>query len=417
MDRKVGHTDQPQRASINAWGWSYPILIGLKEDLNNRRYHPADFCFINPDPRFRLTPLERLTLTGGPELERALQRMARQFDNFVEESPLERADLEQLQEALTFYAVSGWLSEPRRAFTSPVTPPYFAVTPVHGLPDGVIEDIQFRSQHQPHLPNLERLRREVPENETVHVRMWRHHKRARSTMVAVHGWTMGDQRVNSLAFLPGVFYRLGMDIALIELPYHGRRRPQSSINLDPLLTTDAVLQSISDLRALALYLRSIGNQQYGVVGMSLGGYLAALWATLDKLDFCVPIVPLVSLAEVEWQLLTRRPCFEELNRIGLTHDLLEHIYSFHSPLALPVQLERERLLLIAGIGDQVVPETQPQRLWEHWGKPDIYWLSGGHMTQFQRSEAFQGITRFLQRLGFAHKRFASPRRQAITPKP
>lgn len=383
----------------------------------NRKYNPADFCFINPDPGFRLTPLERLTLTGGPELERALQRMARQFDNFIEDSPLEQADLEQLQEALTYYAVSGWLSEPRRAFAMPVCPPYYAVTPVHGLPDGVIEDIQFRSQHTPHLPSLQSIPDDTPENQTVHVRLWRHHKRARSTMIAIHGWTMGDQRVNSLAFLPGVFYRLGMDIALIELPYHGRRRPGHPLKLDPLVTTDAVLQSISDLRALSLYLRSIGNTNVGVVGMSLGGYLGSLWSTLDKLEFCVPIVPLVSLAEVEWSLLQRRPCFEELNRVGLTHDLLEHIYSFHSPLALPVQLERERLLLIAGIGDQVVPETQPQRLWEHWGKPDIYWLSGGHMAQFQRSEAFQGITRFLQRLGLANKRPASARRHPLAPKP
>jgi pimeloyl-ACP methyl ester carboxylesterase len=381
----------------------------------NRRYNPADFCFINPDPNFRLTPLERLTLTGGPELERALQRMAKQFDNFVEDSPLVKADLDQLQEALAFYAVSGWLSEPRRAFVMPVTPPYYAVTPVHGLPDGVIEDLQFRTQHQSHLPILRDLKQKAPENETVHVRLWRHHRKARSTMIAVHGWTMGDQRVNSLAFLPGVFYRLGMDVALIELPFHGRRRPKEALSLDPLVTTDAVLQSISDLRALGLYLRSIGNQNYGVVGMSLGGYLSALWATLDILDFCVPIVPLVSLAEVEWSLLKRRPAFEELNKQGLTHDLLEHIYSFHSPLALPVQMEKERLLLIAGIGDQVVPESQPQRLWEHWGKPDIYWLGGGHMTQFQRSEAFQAINRFLQRLGFAQKRFS--RRKALQKHP
>jgi pimeloyl-ACP methyl ester carboxylesterase len=376
----------------------------------HRRYDPADFCFINPDPKFRLTPLERLTLTGGPELERALQRMARQFDNFVEQSPLQRADLDQLQEALTYYAVSGWLSEPRLAFSQPVTPPFWAVTPVHGLPDGVIEDIQFKSQHEPHLPILRALRGRAPENETVHVRLWRHHRRARSTMIAVHGWTMGDQRVNSLAFLPGFFYRLGMNVALIELPYHGRRSPQSPLSLDPLLTTDAVLQAISDLRALNLYLKMNGSEGTGVVGMSLGGYLAALWASLDPLAFCVPLVPLVSLAEVEWQLLQRRPHFEELNRVGLTHDLLEHIYSFHSPLALSPQIAKERLLLIAGIGDQIVPETQPQKLWEHWDKPEIHWLGGGHMTQFQRSEAFLAINRFLQRLGLAQKRFSKKRR-------
>ncbi len=379
----------------------------------HKRYDPADFCYVNPDPDFRLTSLERLTLTGGPELERALLRMARQFDNFVEQSPLQRANLEQMQEALAYYAVSGWLSESRGAFVYPGTPRYWAVTPVHGLQNGVIEDIQFKSQHEAHLPCLREVVASVPENRTVHVRLWRHHKPARATMIAVHGWTMGDQRVNSLAFLPGIFFRLGLDVALIELPYHGRRRPGHPLAVDPLLTTDAVLQAISDLRALGLYLKHTGNSCFGVVGMSLGGYLAALWASLDWLEFCVPLVPLVSLAEVEWQLLQKRPHFEELNRMGLTYELLDHLYQFHSPLALPTQVERERLLMIAGVGDKVVPESHPQRLWEHWGKPEIHWLNGGHMTQFQQREAFRSINRFLQGLGLAQKRFSravKPRR-------
>jgi dienelactone hydrolase len=374
--------------------------------LIDRKNHPSDFCFLNNEPGFRLTPLERLTLTGGPELERALQRMAKQFDNFVEASPLAKTDLDELQQALTFYALHGWLSEPAKAFKAPPSPKYFAITPVHGLPDGIIEDIQFRSEHAAHLPTLHALRMAAPENETVHARLWRHYEGDRTTMVAIHGWTMGDQRLNSLAFLPGVFYRMGMNVVLIELTYHGRRRPQGPLSLDPLITSDAVIQAISDLRALALFLGEQGHHKLGVVGMSLGGYLASLWASLDQLSFCVPIVPLVSLAEVEWKLMQKRPFFSEMNRIGLTHELLDHIYSFHSPLSHQVQIAKELLLLIAGVDDKVVPETQPNALWEHWGKPEIRWFSGGHVTQFERSETFAAISSFLIDIGVCQSKVA-----------
>jgi len=136
------------------------------------------------------------------------------------------------------------------------------------------------------------------------------------------------------------------------------------------------------------------------MGMSLGGYLSALWASLDTLSFCVPIVPLVSLAELEWDIISRQPNFEQLKKDGLTVEHFKKLYRAHCPLSYQPKIGKEKILLIAGLGDAVVPARQPKLLWDHWDHPRIHWFSGGHVAQFKRSKAFGEIITFLKEQGF-----------------
>ena len=46
-------------------------------------------------------------------------------------------------------------------------------------------------------------------------------------------------------------------------------------------TNEAFGQAVFDLRALAAYLRANGAPSVGAIGMSLGGYTTALWASVD----------------------------------------------------------------------------------------------------------------------------------------
>lgn len=365
-----------------------------------RRDEPADYCFIGSEPGSRLTPLERLTLTGGKELEKAVAWMAKQFGSIAGDKLLAEISLPAIERVLADYGQAPWSSNPESFFVKPTGLPAVEVTPVHGFPDGIVEDLRFQSRFEPHHPDVRAVRARHPENEIVHARIWRHHEVPPATIVAIHGWTMGDQRINSLAFLPGVFYQLGLDVVLIELPYHGRRRPQDILSMDPLLTTDGIAQGIGDLRDIARYLRSIGRTEIGVMGMSLGGYLSSLWASLDPLAFCIPIVPLVSLAELEWEIVSRQKNFSELQAAGLTVDHFRRLYQVHCPLSHTPKIDRERMLLIAGLGDSVVPARQPKMLWDHWGRPRIHWFSGGHVVQFKRSKAFTEVIHFLREQGF-----------------
>jgi pimeloyl-ACP methyl ester carboxylesterase len=256
----------------------------------------------------------------------------------------------------------------------------------------------------------------VSENLAVHARWWRHPPgKALGTVIAVHGWFMGDQRINALALLPGFFFRLGLDVVLYELPYHGRRSPgdtaRNALSLFPspdiARTNEAVAQAISDLRSLSAWIKQETDRPVGVMGISLGGYVSALWASLDRLSFALLMFPLVSMADMAWEILAKHPKRDtpEWKQIrGVTLDDLRKAYAVHCPLSYQPKVAPRRRMIVAGLGDTVVPAEQPGKLWEHWGRPRMYWFPGGHIGHFSQSDALTQIHEFLYMLKLARKR-------------
>lgn len=377
------------------------------------RPDPADYCIVDSSPESRLSQFERLTLTGGAELDRALSWIAKQLSTFSYQYPATTIDIQAVFSSIEFYtrspqALSCWSRRPEEFFQAPTATPVVTESVFHGLADGTVLDISFDSSYAPRNPAFLPEFNSRPENKKVHARVWRHEGSGRPTIVAIHGWTMGDQRINSLAFMPGLFYKLGFDVALIELPYHGRRKPRDGGDLDGFLfpsmditrTNEAMGQAISDLRNLRSYLQCRGAGPVGCIGMSLGAYVGCLWAALDELAFCVPIVPMISMAEVAWEVLTRDAQFKPVLDAGLTLDQLRGAFQFHCPLSYVPRTGKDRLLVIAGIGDRIVPPRQPRLLWDHWKRPQLLWFRGGHVAQFKRSQAFGEVLRFFSGLGF-----------------
>jgi hypothetical protein len=359
-----------------------------------RQEEPGDFCILNGEKDHRLTNFERLTLVGGTELDRAIGWMARQFGVVPTSQLVRDLDVEEVFKGLEWYEKSGWIDKPHTFFDEPsLTAP--CIVPIHGMPDGEILDIFFPSRGDPARSAVLGGERQTAED-VVFTRLWRHHEPARGTIVGVHGWTMGDQRINSLAFLPGELFKFGFNVALIELPFHGRRRASGELRLSPLSISEAVRIAIRDLRALGKYLSSIDDTPFGAMGISLGGYLAALWSEIEPLAFCVPIVPLVELGELTWHAVAQQGETAKFSEQGLTVDHLKRLYSPHSPLTFEPHLSPENLLIVAGLGDDIIPSRQPNALSDHWHRPAIQWLAGGHEVAFERKKVFSRIAKFLQ---------------------
>lgn len=293
----------------------------------------SDYCLVDTPRSRRLSQMERLTLLGGADLERAIEMFARQLSKPPPLGKISKIDRDQITLAHSFYGSALWREQPHRFFVRPTQCPNVAETLIHGLRDGEVVDLEFASVYKPAHPAFLSTAARESENATVHARWWRHSSTPRATMVAVHGWTMGDQRINSLAFLPGLFYGLGIDVVLVEMPYHGRRRPQSLGSelvfpgADLIRTNEGLGQMISDLRELRMYLENRGAQDIGSIGMSLGGYCSALWAALDGLAFCIPIVPLVSMADLSWKMLRETRSAPQLAKLGVTRMILRETFT------------------------------------------------------------------------------------------
>jgi pimeloyl-ACP methyl ester carboxylesterase len=316
----------------------------------------------------------------------------------------------------------GTLAHPSRFFPAPAEPAV-TLTRVGEGPLGThVTDLRYPSDYEPFLPAARELHLRASENLTSHARWWTS-DRGRPTIVILHGWGGGNHWVTERTFAVSYWLRHGYDVAAFVLPYHGDRAPGSHPmrsgalfpSPNPLRTNEAFGQAIFDLRALSRFLRRRGAPVVGALGMSLGGYTTALWASVagpddhGGIDFAVAMIPAVSMARLMWRHGEHSPARISAVRAGVTEDLLVDAFAVHTPTTRPARLPRERLFVIAGRGDRITPPDHAEALAEHWGV-GVHWFHGGHLAQIGRGDPIRDVRRELGRLGFAGLAFRAHRR-------
>jgi dienelactone hydrolase len=231
--------------------------------------------------------------------------------------------------------------------------------------------------------------------------------RPRGTVLALHGFTMGNPRIDATVLLASHWYRRGLDVALLTLPHHGARKPADArfsgehfAVPDVSRLGEAVREAIYEIRQVTHWLREESGAPVGLIGLSLGGYLAALAAgLLDDLDFAVPMVPPVCIGDLAWRFFTRTRHHREGGAVVLTLEELRRGFRIHSPLTHPLRIPKERVMIVAGRGDRVVPPEHPAALHRHWGEPRIHWFSGSHLAPFGRGRVARAVLGHLESIG------------------
>lgn len=315
-----------------------------------------------------------------------------------------RHALRLVEHLATIYGTDALIDEPARFFR-PTEPA--RVTALHAgeLPGGgAILDLSFRSPYEPFLASYREELERFPENLTAHAR-WFRARSPRPVLVCIHGFAGGSFALEERFFGVRKFLEQGLDVVLFQLPFHGRRRPGGG----PLTTwfpsphlvrtNETFGQAIADLRALIAWLRARDAPAVSVLGMSLGGYVTALLATLDPtLDAAIPMIPLTDMPRLMWTLGEGTDALDRARRGGVTQAHVERVFRVHSPLARPPVVPHDRRFVIAGSGDQITPRAQAEALWEHWDRPAIHWFPGGHLLHFGRGPALREVCAFATRV-------------------
>jgi pimeloyl-ACP methyl ester carboxylesterase len=264
-----------------------------------------------------------------------------------------------------------------------------------------VVDLHWSADYRTFLPEVQDTYARVLQNHTATARLILHEK-PRPIAVLVHGYLGGIHRVERRIWPIPFLRTLGMDVALFVLPFHGLRSRGRLYELppfpgaDPRITNEGFRQAAGDLRDFVNFLIQRGHPQVGLMGMSLGGFTSALTATLEsRLAFCVPIVPMASVADAARLNghLGANPEQEQRE-----YAALDAVLRITSPMARPPLLASHRVLVIGGENDQITPMVQAQKLARHF-QCRLETMPGGHLVQLGRAEKFRLVGRFLDEIG------------------
>lgn len=301
---------------------------------------------------------------------------------------------------------AGTLGHPSPFFPRPKAPPITLGARLEGPLGTTALDASFPSNYQPFVPAARELYERITENHTAHVRLWTTiNEPPRPTIVLLHGWGGGNHWLTARTFVANYWLRHGFDVASFVLPLHGVRAPAGGSGAlfpspNPLRTNETFGQAVHDLRALAGWLRQRGVPAVGALGMSLGGYTAALWASVvddGELDFAIAMIPAVSMARLMWRHGEDHPMRVRAIKAGIDEDLFAEVFAVHAPTTRAPRLARDRLAVVAGRGDRITPPDQARTLARHWGVEPV-WFEGGHLAQLGRGDALRTVRRQLAAL-------------------
>jgi pimeloyl-ACP methyl ester carboxylesterase len=218
----------------------------------------------------------------------------------------------------------------------------------------------------------------------------------------IHGYMSGHYAIEARMWPLKRIFDLGFDLVFSVLPFHGPRRaeargflPPAFPSNDPRFTIEGFRQTVLDHRALFDYLCTGRVASLGVMGMSLGGYSAALLATLEAaLEFAVLLVPLAAIEDVA--LRQGRMLGNSLEQVA-QRDALRQAQWAVSPLARPALVPSERAIVLAGEADLVTGPAQARQLARHFSAR-LSLFHGGHLLQAGRELAFAPVWRLLAEL-------------------
>ena len=233
--------------------------------------------------------------------------------------------------------------------------------------------------------------------EVAHTRVLRHRDRARPWVVWLHGAEQG--RIDDLfAFRVHHLHEdLGMNVALPVLPQHGPRRDVGKAwpGFDLLGNIATMMRAVSDVRTVLAWVGEQQPRSTTLVGMSLGGPVAALTAGLDPtVDGVVAMLPMLdahaTIAHHVERTGARGRALAEL----LRDDAVSACGAVIDPVALEPHAPPERRLVVAALNDRMTSVRAAQRLHERWGG-QVHWHSGGHIGHLWSREVRSVVDQFL----------------------
>jgi hypothetical protein len=148
------------------------------------------------------------------------------------------------------------------------------------------------------------------------------------------------------------------------------------------------------------HLRTKTQEPVGLMGLSLGGLVSSLVASIDEPHAALLLVPAVDLPPLMTDAAARGDMGPAADPDALAR--AGRLFAPISPLRLTPKVPAERRLIVAGTLDRFArPTSQAVALWRHWGQPPLHWYHGGHVSLFWAKGVQAAIDVQLRAVGLA----------------
>jgi dienelactone hydrolase len=323
---------------------------------------------------------------------------------------------DEVPAARQLYAERGWLADPTAFHPAPPALARRDVKVAGGQALGLrLERLAFDSGYEPWPDEPGRDRWMAHDaNRTAHAWVLRHaDDEPRPWLICIHGFGTGTPVMDIPGFRARRLHRqLGLNLVFPTLPLHGRRRTgrvsgEGFMSYDLVDGVHAMAQAMWDLRRVLGWVRAQGAERVGVYGISLGGYAAALLATLDNDIHGV----IAGIPPTDFPALFHHHAPRALHRRATRYDLVgpvaSDVHRVISPLVNQPRVAFERRYVYAGLGDRMATPAQAYRLWDHWGRPRISWYAGNHVGYLWSAKVNRFVAESLTDAGLVSDQFAA----------
>ncbi len=254
----------------------------------------------------------------------------------------------------------------------------YEMTPQRDLPISEVQIFRVRFPSPVKSP--------YPENNVVHAEYYRPSSPGPFPCVVVLDITGGDQSLSRV--IARHLAQNGIAGLFVQMAYYGPRRPPGTnkrlLSYDLPHTFEAIRQTVLDLRCAVAWMQSrpeIDKDRLGIMGTSLGSFIAALTAEMEPAYRRVAVLlGGGGFVDGYYDHPQAKPIVKIYEAFGGNKEMAERFIAPVDPLTLAGNLKGRKLLIVAAKNDEIVPPRMAENLWNASGRQRIIWLNAGHYS-------------------------------------
>lgn len=173
--------------------------------------------------------------------------------------------------------------------------------------------------------------------------------------------------------------------AVIYLPFYGPRAEKGKDEgMGHSATEEDIVkfyrQSVADIRRIRAVLAHMYEKEVSIMGISLGGIVAALSAGVAP-EFYRNMI-LIGGGDIARVVFNEsketQPYIREFEKRGINEEKLRQICKPIDPLTYAYRIPRLKTLMYNAIADEIIPRICTTKLHDAIGRPFLKWMVGGH---------------------------------------